>query len=66
MRYMIFFIYIIIIIFKDFLVFNYYFYKQKGFLWLKFYEFIPYNCSTVCEVASGLLTQRGRHSWTDI
>ena len=28
----------------------------------------PYTlyCSTVCEVASGLLTPRGRHNWTEI
>ena len=23
-------------------------------------------CSNVCEVASGLLTPRGRHNWTEI
>ena len=25
-----------------------------------------FNCSNVCEVASGLLTPRGRHNWTEV
>ena len=27
---------------------------------------LNFNCSNVCEVASGLLTQRDRHNWTNI